>query len=123
MSCAGLVVDFPNSSKSKKFYLCLSFERSYLVPAALGTVDSGACVENTGRKAGRYAIITLTMVTSSLLLKKCMLYRVGKKSTKSKKSAVKSVDWIVKKKERMRKQGKAVKSDSKFTGRKRSTAF
>ena len=33
----GLVVDYPNSSKAKKFYLCLSFERSYKVPQALGT--------------------------------------------------------------------------------------
>jgi 18S rRNA (guanine1575-N7)-methyltransferase len=32
----GIVVDFPNSSKAKKFYLCLSFERSYQIPTALG---------------------------------------------------------------------------------------
>lgn len=33
----GLVVDYPNSTKAKKYYLCLSFERSYRVPTALGT--------------------------------------------------------------------------------------
>jgi 18S rRNA (guanine1575-N7)-methyltransferase len=33
----GLVIDYPNSSKAKKYYLCLSFERSYQVPKALGT--------------------------------------------------------------------------------------
>jgi 18S rRNA (guanine1575-N7)-methyltransferase len=33
----GLLVDYPNSSKAKKFYLCLSFERSYKVPKALGS--------------------------------------------------------------------------------------
>jgi 18S rRNA (guanine1575-N7)-methyltransferase len=32
----GIVIDFPNSSKAKKFYLCLSFERSYQIPTALG---------------------------------------------------------------------------------------
>eukprot|EP01035_Chromulina_nebulosa_P062262 gene62262-85153_t len=30
----GIVVDYPNSSKAKKFYLCLSFERSYTLPSA-----------------------------------------------------------------------------------------
>ena len=29
-----MVIDYPNSSKAKKYYLCLSFERSYTVPAA-----------------------------------------------------------------------------------------
>jgi 18S rRNA (guanine1575-N7)-methyltransferase len=33
----GIVVDYPNSSKAKKYYLCLSFERSYKVPEARGT--------------------------------------------------------------------------------------
>ena len=28
------MVDYPNSSKAKKFYLCLSFERSYTLPSA-----------------------------------------------------------------------------------------
>jgi 18S rRNA (guanine1575-N7)-methyltransferase len=40
----GVVVDYPNSSKAKKYYLCLSFERSYRVPAALGTGDEGVDV-------------------------------------------------------------------------------
>jgi 18S rRNA (guanine1575-N7)-methyltransferase len=44
----GLVVDYPNSSKAKKFYLCLSFERSYKVPAALGTTGQ-AGVQVVGR--------------------------------------------------------------------------
>lgn len=37
----GLVVDYPNSSKAKKYYLCLSFERTYQVPTALGTGEGG----------------------------------------------------------------------------------
>ena len=36
----GVVIDYPNSSKAKKYYLCLSFERSYAVPRALG-LDGG----------------------------------------------------------------------------------
>jgi 18S rRNA (guanine1575-N7)-methyltransferase len=31
----GIVVDYPNSTKAKKVYLCLSFERSYQVPRGL----------------------------------------------------------------------------------------
>lgn len=30
----GLVVDYPNSTKAKKYYLCLSFEHGYKAPAA-----------------------------------------------------------------------------------------
>jgi 18S rRNA (guanine1575-N7)-methyltransferase len=36
----GVVVDYPNSTKAKKYYLCLSFERSYQVPQAKGLGDS-----------------------------------------------------------------------------------
>ena len=39
------------------------------------------------------------------------------------KSVKKSRDWIMEKKERRRKQGKDVRPDSKFTGRKRSGKF
>jgi hypothetical protein len=35
----------------------------------------------------------------------------------------KSREWILKKKDRQRRQGNAVKSDSKYSGRKRSRAF
>ena len=46
----GVVVDFPNSSKAKKHYLCLSFERSYRVPTALAAEDNGVRV--TVRETG-----------------------------------------------------------------------
>jgi len=48
----GLVVDYPNSSKAKKFYLCLSFERSYKLPQALGTAgeEPGVRVVNRDTK-------------------------------------------------------------------------
>lgn len=44
----GVVVDYPNSSKAKKYYLCLSFERAYRVPHALGDGAVGG-VEVVGR--------------------------------------------------------------------------
>ena len=94
----GLVIDYPNSSKAKKFYLCLSFERSYKVPAALGTTGE-AGVQVVGRD------------------------RAEKRKGGQQKVAVKSKEWIVNKKATRRKQGKAVKGDSKYTGRKRHVAF
>ena len=45
----GLVIDYPNSSKAKKFYLCLSFERSYKLPQALGTGAKEPGVQVTAR--------------------------------------------------------------------------
>ena len=42
------------------------------------------------------------------------------KNKRGQKSVKKSRDWILEKKERRRKQGKDVRPDSKFTGRKRS---
>lgn len=95
----GLLVDYPNSSKAKKFYLCLSFERSYKVPKALGSGASG--VEMIGR-----ATVTARE-------------RKGNNKWKNPKDK----EWVQKKKERMRAQGKTVKSDSKYTGRKRSHGF
>ena len=32
----GVLVDYPNSTKAKKYFLCLSFERSYQIPDAKG---------------------------------------------------------------------------------------
>ena len=42
----GVVIDYPNSGKAKKYYLCLSFERSYQVPTAIGVdhVENGVTV-------------------------------------------------------------------------------
>jgi 18S rRNA (guanine1575-N7)-methyltransferase len=97
----GLLVDYPNSSKAKKFYLCLSFERSYKVPKALG--GSGAGVEMVGR------------ATASS--------RERERKGSSKWKNPKDKEWVQKKKTRMRAQGKTVKTDSKFTGRKRSSGF
>lgn len=49
----GLVVDYPNSAKAKKYYLCLSFERTYQVPAALGEGGAATGVTSIARATGR----------------------------------------------------------------------
>ena len=91
----GLVVDYPNSTKAKKYYLCLSFERSYKVPKALGTGQE-----------------TVSVVSRS-----------SKQERRREKKGVKDKDWIMQKKEKQRKQGREVKNDSKYTGRKRKIQF
>ncbi len=37
----GVVIDYPNSSKAKKYYLVLSFERAFKVPKAMGVDGEG----------------------------------------------------------------------------------
>ena len=96
----GIVIDYPNSSKAKKYYLCLSFERSYRVPVGL-----------TGDGLGEQSVPMVQRERS---------HRISRKIEPAAKG---SVDWIVKKKERMKRMGKVVKSDSKFTGRKRKAGF
>lgn len=51
----GLVVDYPNSSKAKKFYLVLSFERTYQLPRAVGVAGEGKrnAVQTVARSSAR----------------------------------------------------------------------
>lgn len=109
----GLVVDYPNSSKAKKYYLCLSFERTYKIPVALGV---GNVSGSEARVAGGVSMINRDTGNIKDQRKKCA--RKGKG-----KGGVKGVDWIMMKKDRQRRQGKTVKGDSKYTGRKRSRGF
>ncbi|KAG5182692.1 methyltransferase [Tribonema minus] len=98
----GLVVDYPNSAKAKKYYLCLSFEHGYRAPQALEQEGAGAA---TGvRVADRE--------------------RQQQRRQKGKKrEAIKSKDWVLAKKSRQRQQGKETRPDSKYTGRKRKDKF
>lgn len=93
----GVVVDFPNSTKAKKMFLVLMTGGSVPLPKALGT-------ESEDRQ---------TIANS----KREYMKKARGKSLK------KSRDWIVEKKERRRRQGKQVRDDCKYTGRKRSGRF
>ncbi|XP_011704112.1 PREDICTED: probable 18S rRNA (guanine-N(7))-methyltransferase [Wasmannia auropunctata] len=93
----GVVVDFPNSTKAKKMFLVLMTGGAAPLPKALG-------VENQDRQ---------TVANSR---------REYIKKAKG-KSLKKSRDWILEKKERRRRQGREVRDDSKYTGRKRSGRF
>ena len=92
---SSLLVDYPNSTKAKKFFLVLMTGGVQQLPKPLGT----------GSLEGNHVQYENTRD------------RVKKSRGKPLK---KSRDWILEKKERRRKQGKDVRPDSKFTGRKRS---
>ncbi|KAK3792367.1 hypothetical protein RRG08_045911 [Elysia crispata] len=88
----GLIVDFPNSSKAKKMFLCLFCGGSpQSLPQGLGTEETNPNVAQkfTKREKGK------------------------RKPVKS------SREWILEKKERRRRQGRETRPDSQYTGRKR----
>ncbi|KJH47863.1 methyltransferase domain protein [Dictyocaulus viviparus] len=97
----GLVVDYPNSVKAKKFYLVLMTGGVAQLPRALTYDDENNvqhCVENKGR-----------------------VFVMSRK--KDKKPIKGSKEWIQKKRERMIKQGRNVRHNSKYSGRKRKLKF
>merc|ERR1711976_872461 len=84
----GLVVDYPNSTKAKKFFLVLMTGGSQPLPKALGTEEAS----NQNQVKYEHARARLKNA-------------IGKPLKKSR-------DWILEKKERRRKQGKDVRPDS-----------
>lgn len=102
----GLVVDYPNSTKAKKIFLCLfAGEVSYDLPSGKTEMDleEEKVPQNT---------IMFTEGTST-----------KKNLKKSRKKNIKDKAWAMAKKERAKKQGKKVAADSKFSGRKRGPKF
>lgn len=96
----GLVVDYPNSTKAKKMFLVLfTGGTNNQLPKALGENDIGqsTSVSNNDRRERNKRIR-------------------GKPIKKSR-------EWILEKKERRRRQGKEVREDTKYTGRRRSGRF
>ena len=118
----GLVVDFPHSTKAKKYFLVLLAglpDEGFSMPMAMGQHDamstassaprglpSPAGPATTARNEGRKA-------HAKRKLDSRQKARRGKISKNSR-------EWILIKKEAMRKQGREVVADSKYTGRKRS---
>lgn len=97
----GLVIDFPNSTKAKKIFLTLfAGGVNQTLPKGLG--------EEEGQQPAGAAFTDK---------------RERVKQIRAGKSAKKSRDWVIEKKERRRRQGKEVRDDSKYTGRKRKGAF
>ena len=91
-----MLADYPNSTKAKKIYLVLVTGGTQPLPQALGTEE----LSNQNQ----------------------VKYEQARERVKNArgKPLKKSREWILEKKERRRKQGKNVRPDSKFTGRKRT---
>jgi 18S rRNA (guanine1575-N7)-methyltransferase len=101
----GLTIDYPNSTKAKKYYLCLvaGDNTNYTPPKGL-TGDESEEKEERDK-------IQFSKKVRQI------------KQRDSNKPSFKSREWILKKKERQRRQGKDVKDDSKYSGRKRGPKF
>ena len=119
----GLVVDYPNSTKAKKFFLCLMTGGQQPLPAALG-VDCRDDTPNHVAFSQKRYFLCLPSDKSNFMhhnFHSFFIHRDRTKQLRSGKAPKKSRDWILEKKERRRRQGKETREDSKFTGRKRSS--
>lgn len=98
----GVVVDFPDSKKSKKYYMVLQ--------AGSGT---NMTIPIQSRESEEVPSQTVPYAPNR-----------SSKSSRVKKSQIKGTkEWILRKKERYRKYKDNVPRDSKFTGRKRRPKF
>lgn len=94
----GIVVDNPDSTKTKKFFLVLSCGgTAFRLPKG---IDEAAEERNERIKNEK-----------------------RKRSKDVRTNGVKSREWILKKKERRRRQGEETRPDTKYTARKRSGRF
>ncbi|GLC35268.1 hypothetical protein PLESTB_000582800 [Pleodorina starrii] len=100
----GMVVDYPHSTRAKKYFLVLMVGTSSAVPQAKGL--DGSEPEDEEEAA--------------------QVKMAGRDRNKRRKtggggggSGGKGRDWVLKKKEQMRKKGYDIAPDSKYTGRKR----
>lgn len=97
----GLLVDYPNSAKAKKYFLVLTAgppAKGVAEPKPLGVENDPVQVKVGNR-------------------------RPQKKGRKKADDGVTRKDWVISKKERRRRQGHQTKPDSKYTGRKRRVQF
>ena len=102
----GLVVDFPHSTKAKKYFLVLMVGGSAAVPT--GKTGDESMYDEEGAEEMQTSVRVNDRKT-----------RKGKKGGKLKGKA-----WILNKKDQQRYKGLAdVRPDSKYTGRKRKDRF
>ncbi|XP_003470076.1 probable 18S rRNA (guanine-N(7))-methyltransferase isoform X1 [Cavia porcellus] len=96
----GVVVDYPNSAKAKKFYLCLFSGPSASLPKGLSASEDGE------------------EATESKFTKARVVHGLARRGMLKK-----SREWVLEKKARRRRQGKEVRPDTQYTGRKRRPRF
>ena len=124
----GLVVDFPNSTKAKKYFLCLFAgvdpgAAKAELPAGRGTVAArgGGARAAAGGEGGSSASASAA-TSAAYETRRAASAGGGPGGKKGRKTrlAVKSRVWTLEKKASNRRRGKDVRPDSKYTGRKRS---
>ena len=131
----GLVVDFPNSTKAKKYYLCLMAgvdpaAAGATLPRALGGGGSGRSVVDAADDDDVVRIYSSRGAASGAgasaghgadsAAYEGRRNRLKKRSKKGSRVSVKGKDWVVAAKDARRRKGLVTKSDSKYTARKRS---
>ncbi|GAA0138451.1 methyltransferase [Lithospermum erythrorhizon] len=107
----GIVVDYPHSSKSRKEYLVLTCgppSLSSATPQGIGE-DADCSNDESSEDEENQAVCVSDR------------HRPRKKQKLNKKT--KGRQWVLKKKEQMRKKGNAVPPDSRYTARKRKDHF
>jgi len=115
----GLVIDFPHSTKAKKYFLVLLAgppDEGFTMPAAMG--EDTMSVGGASTAGGPTGPATAARYEG----RKRHARRAMDSREKARKGKIakKSREWIMLKKEAARRQGKEVAHDSKFTGRRRS---
>ncbi|KAJ1621772.1 methyltransferase [Pavlovales sp. CCMP2436] len=112
----GVVVDFPHSTRAKKYFLCLLAgqpDPNFSLPTAMGS-DGMEQEEEAGERRH----------VQNVGRSRQHAKRAGAGIKKRKRPEMKSRDWVVHKKEGQRKQGKfAVRPDTKYTARSRRPQF
>nr|GME04159.1 probable 18S rRNA (guanine-N(7))-methyltransferase [Ipomoea batatas]GME11229.1 probable 18S rRNA (guanine-N(7))-methyltransferase [Ipomoea batatas] len=109
----GIVIDYPHSTKKKKEYLVLTCgppSLSSATPKAKG--EDGECYSSDDDSSEDEENQTVCVSDR---------HRPRKKQKVNKKG--KGREWVVKKKDQMRKKGKEVPRDTKYTARKRKDRF
>ncbi|XP_015077039.1 18S rRNA (guanine-N(7))-methyltransferase RID2 isoform X1 [Solanum pennellii] len=108
----GIVVDYPHSSKRRKEYLVLTCgppSLSTTTPEGKGEDGESCSDEDSSEDEENHTVCISDR------------RRPRKKQKVNKKG--KGRDWVLRKKEQMRKKGNAVPADSKYTARKRKDRF
>lgn len=108
----GLVVDYPNSTRAKKYFLVLMVGGSAAVPAAKGTGDAmeTSDVEDKDEDGVPQGVRVVA--------------RKRHKGHQGQRQDGKGRSWILKKKQQMRGKGYTnIPGDTKYTGRKRKAGF
>lgn len=105
-------MDYPNSTKAKKHYLVLSFDKHYKTPSGLNGAEGIVGIDDDDGQPQR-TVRTVRVERD----------QGKKKRPPKKKKGVKTKEWIIHKKETQRKKGKNVRPDTKYTARRRPTKF